>query len=205
MAGTLQPLREALQGHGWHEQPQADWIATLGLLDDDLPAARQPVLPATLDAEAEVLLLRRPTASPDQVLVLRLWRAPAHLDDGTPLWLGTAQVMQHTRPFDLFALWQPAADHAMAHAAVREVEWRDPDPDEELRPEHAMLGTLLQRILEQIGDARVDAGPGQLDDAAWVGWRLCELVPLSNLQRQALLQEDDPHARLQSLLEWISD
>ncbi|MDG6348134.1 VTT domain-containing protein [Luteimonas sp. 8-5] len=120
VAGTLQPLREALQAQGWHEQPQADWIATLGLLDDDVPAARQPVLPATLDAEAEVLLLRRPTASPDQVLVLRLWRAPAHLDDGTPLWLGTAQVMQHTRPFDLFALWQPAADHGMAHAAVRE-------------------------------------------------------------------------------------
>src|SRR5690606_27638494 len=120
VAGSLQPLREALQAHGWREQPQADWIATLGLLDDDLPAAQQPVLPATLDAEAEVLLLRRPTASPDQVLVLRLWRAPAHLSDGTPLWLGTAQVMQHTRPFDLFALWQPAADHGMAHAAVRE-------------------------------------------------------------------------------------
>src|SRR5690606_2906956 len=26
---------------------------------------------------------------------------------------------------------------------VGEVEWRDPDPDEELRPEHAMLATLL--------------------------------------------------------------
>lgn len=88
---------------------------------------------------------------------------------------------------------------------VGEVVWRDPDPDEELRPEHAMLGTLLQRILEQIGDARVDAGPAQLDDAAWVGWRLCELVPLSNLQLQSLLQQDDPHARLQALLEWISD
>ena len=88
---------------------------------------------------------------------------------------------------------------------VGEVDWRDPDPDDELRPEHAMLATLLQRILEQVGDARVDAGPAQLDDAAWVGWRLCELVPLSNLQRQALLQEDDPHERLQSLLQWISE
>ncbi|MDQ2702707.1 MAG: VTT domain-containing protein [Pseudomonadota bacterium] len=119
VAGSLQPLRDALQARGWREQPQADWIGILGLLDDDLPAARQPVLPATLDAEAEVLLLRRPTSSPDQVMVLRLWPAPARLDDGSPLWLGTAQVMQHTRPFDLIALWQPAADHGAAHAAVR--------------------------------------------------------------------------------------
>src|SRR5690606_41406559 len=104
VAGPLQPLRDALQAHGWHEQPQADWIATLGLLDDDLPAARQPVLPATLDAEAEVLLLRRPTASPDQVLVLRLWRAPALLVDGTSLSLGTAKVMQHKRTIDQSAL-----------------------------------------------------------------------------------------------------
>ena len=120
VAGSLQPLRDALRARGWREQPQADWIATLGLLDDDLPAARQPVLPATLDAEAESLLLRRRTLSPDEVLVVRIWRAPAHLDDGSPLWLGTAQVMQHTRPFDLFALWQPAPDHGQAHAAVRE-------------------------------------------------------------------------------------
>ena len=120
VAGSLQPLRDALRARCWREQPQADWIATLGLLDDDLPAARQPVLPATLDAEAESLLLRRRTLSPDEVLVVRIWRAPAHLDDGSPLWLGTAQVMQHTRPFDLFALWQPAPDHGQAHVAVRE-------------------------------------------------------------------------------------
>lgn len=88
---------------------------------------------------------------------------------------------------------------------VGDVEWREPDPDDELRPEHAMLATLLQRILEQVGDARIDAGPAQLDDAAWVGWRLCELVPLSSQQRQVLLQQDDPHERLQQLLAWISE
>lgn len=87
---------------------------------------------------------------------------------------------------------------------VGEVEWRDPDPDDELRPEHAVLATLLQRILEQAGGEHADAGPPQLDTAAWVGWRLSELLPLSGLQRQALLQEDDPHARLQRLLDWIS-
>ncbi|MBN8798088.1 MAG: LON peptidase substrate-binding domain-containing protein, partial [Stenotrophomonas nitritireducens] len=34
---------------------------------------------------------------------------------------------------------------------VAEVEWRDPDHDDELRPEHALLGLLLERILEQAG------------------------------------------------------
>ena len=88
---------------------------------------------------------------------------------------------------------------------VGEVEWRDPDPDEELRPEHGLLALLLQRILEQAGGEHADAPASRFDDAAWVGWRLSELLPLADLQRQALLQEDDPHARLQQLLGWVSE
>ncbi len=86
---------------------------------------------------------------------------------------------------------------------VADVEWRDPDGDDELRPEHALLGTLLQKILEQAGGEHANAGPAQSGDAAWVGWRLAELLPLTLPQRQALLQEDDPHARLQRLTEWV--
>ena len=86
---------------------------------------------------------------------------------------------------------------------VGDVEWREPDGDDELRPEHALLGTLLQKILEQAGGEHANAGPAQLGDAAWVGWRLSELLPLSPMQRQALLQEDAPAARLQLLTEWI--
>jgi Lon protease-like protein len=86
---------------------------------------------------------------------------------------------------------------------VGEVQWRDPDPDDELRPEHALLGLLLQRILDQAGGEHAGASPARFDDAAWVGWRLAELLPLTDLQRQQLLQEDDPHARLQQLLALI--
>jgi Lon protease-like protein len=86
---------------------------------------------------------------------------------------------------------------------IGEIQWRDPDPDDELRPEHALLGLLLQRILDQAGGEHASATPAQLDDAAWVGWRLAELLPLTDLQRQQLLQEDDPHARLQQLLALI--
>lgn len=86
---------------------------------------------------------------------------------------------------------------------VGDVQWRDPDGDDELRPEHALLGTLLQKILEQAGGEHAGAGPALAGDAAWVGWRLAELLPLSLVQRQSLLQEDDPHARLQRLTEWV--
>jgi Lon protease-like protein len=86
---------------------------------------------------------------------------------------------------------------------VGDVEWREPDGDDELRPEHALLGTLLQKILEQAGGEHANPGPAQAGDAAWVGWRLAELLPLSVVQRPALLQEDDPHARLQRLTEWV--
>jgi hypothetical protein len=77
------------------------------------------VLPATLDAEAETLLLRRPGTHAGEILVLRLWHAPALLDDGTLLWLGSTQTLRYTRPFDAFGLWQPQAG-GDAHAALRD-------------------------------------------------------------------------------------
>jgi Lon protease-like protein len=77
------------------------------------------------------------------------------------------------------------------------VDWCEPDIDEPLRPEHALLAVVLERILAQAG---ADATAAQLDDSAWVGWRLVEWLPLSIEQRQALLQENDPFARLDRLL-----
>jgi Lon protease-like protein len=86
---------------------------------------------------------------------------------------------------------------------IAQVEWCDPDPDDELRPEHAVLGTLLQGILDQVGGDHAAAPRARFDDAAWVGWRLSELLPLADDQRQILLQEDDPHARLDRLLDLL--
>jgi uncharacterized protein len=83
---------------------------------------------------------------------------------------------------------------------VAEVEWCEPDPDDVLRPEHGLLSLVLQRILEQVGGEHAAATQARFDDAAWVGWRLAELLPLADAQRQALLQQDDPHARLDALL-----
>jgi len=119
VAGPLAPLQGHLQSLGWQAQPQADWIATLGLLDDDAPAADQAVLPATLGSEAEVLLMRRP-AGDGRLQSLRLWRAPARLADGTPLWIGTTQTLSFERPLGgLFGIWLPVLDDEAAHAAVQ--------------------------------------------------------------------------------------
>ncbi|KLD70891.1 LON peptidase substrate-binding domain-containing protein [Xanthomonas pisi] len=86
---------------------------------------------------------------------------------------------------------------------VGEVSWCEPDPDDELRPEHSLLATVLERMLEQVGGEFASVGPGLLDQSAWVGWRLAELLPLTEQQRLSLLQQDDPHRRLDQLLAWM--
>ncbi|MFC3814749.1 LON peptidase substrate-binding domain-containing protein [Lysobacter sp. GCM10012299] len=83
---------------------------------------------------------------------------------------------------------------------VADVSWCDPDPDDVVRPEHGLLSTLLQQIIDQVGGEHAKAPQAKFDDAAWVGWRLAELLPLEDTQRQALLQLDDPHQRLERLL-----
>lgn len=85
-----------------------------------------------------------------------------------------------------------------------DVAFRAPDPDDELRPEHGLIGSLLQQAAEHAGGALAGVHPPRFDDAAWVGWRFADAITLSDAQRLALLQEDDPHARLDLILRWIS-
>lgn len=86
---------------------------------------------------------------------------------------------------------------------VGEVEWLEPDSDDELRPEHALLSTVLEKILEQANAHLPALPPAQRDNAAWIGWRLAELLPLSAAQRLSVLQENDVHKRLDRLLALI--
>ena len=88
---------------------------------------------------------------------------------------------------------------------VAEVAWCEADPIEPLRPEHGLLATLLQGVLEQVGGEHAAAVDARIDDAAWVGWRLIEMLPLEDLQRQQLLQMADPHERLERLLSLLPD
>lgn len=83
---------------------------------------------------------------------------------------------------------------------VAEIDWCAPDPEHALLPQHGLLATLLQELIDRIGGEHAMAPRVRMEDAAWVGWRLAELLPLQLAQRQALLQTDDPHERLDRLL-----
>ncbi|HEV8694813.1 MAG TPA: VTT domain-containing protein [Lysobacter sp.] len=120
VAGPLRPLQKALEAKGWRVQPQADWVTTVGLLNEDKAANEQVVLPATLEARAEALLLLHPGKRTDEQIVLRLWPAPATLTDGTPLWMGTAQTLRYEKSLRVASLWLPVTDNGDAHALVRE-------------------------------------------------------------------------------------
>ena len=87
---------------------------------------------------------------------------------------------------------------------VAEVDWQGGDPLAPLRPEHALLRDVLAGILEQAGSDPYAVPKPRMEDAAWIGWRMAELLPLDDHQRLGLLKEADPHARLQQILEFIS-
>lgn len=136
IAGPLAPVRARLEAAGWRAQPQATWVATLGLLDPERRPALQPVLPATLGTEAETLLMRLTGTRPDTIHVLRVWRAPALLESGQSLWIGTTQTLRFVRPTPTFGLWMPQPDDGETHELVsavlndlRHAESEHPDGD----------------------------------------------------------------------------
>lgn len=68
-------------------------------------------------------------------------------------------------------------------------------------PEHCRpCLALLEHFAAKMPDLRL--GPLR-DEAAWVGYRLCELLPFVAPTRQALLEVDDPVRRLEILVEYI--
>jgi len=60
-------------------------------------------------------------------------------------------------------------------------------------------------VLDQVGGEHSKVVDARIDDAAWVGWRLVEMLPLEDTQRQQLLQVDDPHERMDRLLSLLPD
>ncbi len=88
---------------------------------------------------------------------------------------------------------------------VARAAWIPETPAQRIRPEHQLLSLLLRRIVERAGSPHDQVEEALFQDSDWVGWRLAEWLPLSWLERQALLQEADAHARLQRLVELIPD
>src|SRR3546814_4754164 len=85
---------------------------------------------------------------------------------------------------------------------VADVAWCDDTDVDELRPQHGLLAMVLERILDQVGGEHAQAPASMLDDASWIGWRLAEMLPLSDAQRQSLLQDrsEEQTSELQPLM-----
>jgi len=79
-----------------------------------------------------------------------------------------------------------------------EVNGIDAQPTLPVPARHARLPALLRSVLPQLGEvyATIDM---RLDDAAWVGHRLAEILPLPLADKQSYLEIDDPLERLDRL------
>jgi uncharacterized protein len=79
----------------------------------------------------------------------------------------------------------------------------------EVPPEYALLANLVSAFLngppESVLAGKAPKLPGvwRLDDANWVAFRMAEMLPLELQDRQLLLEQDEPMARLQLLLDWL--
>ena len=82
---------------------------------------------------------------------------------------------------------------------VGEVEMLPSEPTVALPERHERLAELLQKVLPQLGEVYTDIEM-RLDDAAWVGHRLAEILPIQMSEKQMCLELADPLERL----DWLS-
>ncbi|HEY4445612.1 MAG TPA: LON peptidase substrate-binding domain-containing protein [Steroidobacteraceae bacterium] len=81
---------------------------------------------------------------------------------------------------------------------VGEVDYLAPEPAMAVPERHARLAELLKSVLPQLGEV-YEGFDMHLDDAAWVGHRLAEILPIPLTDKQMCLELDDPIQRLDVL------
>lgn len=91
-------------------------------------------------------------------------------------------------------------DNGLVHGDVR--FWPD-EPLVPVPPEHGLLATILERLIEKAGGPFASAERSRYDDASWVGFRLAENLPIAEPERQHLLQMTDPLQRLAQLMHYV--
>ena len=79
-----------------------------------------------------------------------------------------------------------------------EIEWLADGPLTSVPARHAPLTELLRIVLPQLGEVYTGIDM-RLDDAAWVGHRLAEILPIELSLKQRFLEMDDPIQRLDAL------
>ena len=79
-----------------------------------------------------------------------------------------------------------------------EVQLLVPEPAMDLPGEYLHLGALMRRVLPELGEL-YEGVEKHAHDAAWVGYRLAEILPVSLSDKQHWLELDDPVERLARL------
>ncbi len=69
--------------------------------------------------------------------------------------------------------------------------------------EYGLLVTILERLVEQFAPSWRNAAREHYDDAVWVSYRLAELLPLDETERQVLLESETAADRLDEMLAWL--
>ena len=87
---------------------------------------------------------------------------------------------------------------------LAEVGWLAPEPAVAVPARHARLSELLKSVLPQLGEVYTGIEM-RLDDAAWVGHRLAEILPIPPADKQRCLELDDPIQRLDVLSPLVKD
>jgi len=85
---------------------------------------------------------------------------------------------------------------------MAEVAWLPLEPEVPLGDVYSRLAETLRRALDELAE-HYEYVEKKFDDSAWVGSRLAELLPIQALDKQVLLELDDPVARLDALLSAI--
>jgi uncharacterized protein len=87
---------------------------------------------------------------------------------------------------------------------LAEVDWLAAEPTVAVPARHTRLSELLKNVLPQLGEVYTGIEM-RLDDAAWVGHRLAEILPIPLADKQRCLELDDPIERLDVLSPLVKD
>ena len=100
-----------------------------------------------------------------------------------------------------FRILEQAADReGLIHARVEAIA---PEVELPVPPSLAALVPLLRVMAADAGAEHLPP-PHYFDDAAWVGFRFSELLPIPALARQKLLELEDPISRLEIVFKFLS-
>lgn len=83
------------------------------------------------------------------------------------------------------------------------VAWLADGDDRELQPRYLVLQDLVSELIRK-HDLPFSTDADRLNDAAWLSYRLAEILPFNLNRKQKLLALDDPHERMEKLHYWIS-